>query len=402
MPARVTAYQVLIELTEGLEEERRAIAETVHAFNEQQAIPRDVLFLPLSWDSSVLPRQKLLGEELRRVDYLLLVLSDRWPPGAEREFERALAYLRDARRPMTRIVAFFKQVPERQRGDPGELLREVLDFREHLAAEGEVRAESYASIPDLEDRLRRHLTHWLIEHERRQGGPAERPAAAPREERSTPGPLRAGEPRPEDPVEEAAVDEGEDRLPVDLDTTGEDAVARQWQSHPLEDNAEALNEYGLFLQREGYAGEAESMHRQALELANETGPPEAVAVAQGNLGVIHLRRHELESAEQMFLAALETSRRLDRPRGVAAAYTGLGLVYRGRDELDRAEEMVRSALRVEKELGRPEGMVAAYGHLGLIFDFRGQPDRAEEMRRLARAISEEPEYPRGDLYPGRI
>ena len=81
MPSTLSAYRILIELANELTEERQAFGELVHEYNALEAIPRGVLFIPVGWDSAVEPSQRLLRDDYREIDYFLLVLWDRWPPG---------------------------------------------------------------------------------------------------------------------------------------------------------------------------------------------------------------------------------------------------------------------------------------------------------------------------------
>ena len=62
MPSRITAYRVLIEMPDDLGEESCVFSKTVHKYNESDAIPRDVLFVPVGWDIGVDPER---GDRLR-------------------------------------------------------------------------------------------------------------------------------------------------------------------------------------------------------------------------------------------------------------------------------------------------------------------------------------------------
>jgi hypothetical protein len=78
----VTAYRVLIELDEELDDERLAFGDTIHDYNFAEALPRDVLFVPIGWDPAVPSAQKLLDDDFEQVDFFVLILWDRWPAGA--------------------------------------------------------------------------------------------------------------------------------------------------------------------------------------------------------------------------------------------------------------------------------------------------------------------------------
>jgi tetratricopeptide (TPR) repeat protein len=357
--ASVTAYRVLIEVPDELEEEFRAFGEVVHNFDDIEALPRNAYFLPVAWAKGSGPSYGLVEQDLKTIDYFVLVLSDRWPAGVERGFEIALECLQSAEFPMAAVVPFFRATPSHRLSDPDEQLRKVLALKEKLESDQQLRFETFDSLDMFRKRLRWHLSDWLIGHEGRQR--ASTPSADAAEEPGLVG-----------------------------------------KTHPLDDSPVSFNEYGLFLQRQGFSAEAETTHRQALELAGAKGPPEAVAIAYGNLGEIYQRRQQPGRAEEFYRKALETCEQLGCREGMAACYNGLGVVYRGEKDYDRAESMFRKGLRIETEIGREEGMVACYRNLEALFRERQDREKAQQMRRLGDAIREEPEYPFGNLFPSRI
>jgi tetratricopeptide (TPR) repeat protein len=364
VPTAITAHKVLLELPDDLVDERRAFGAAVHSFNETDAVPRGVLFVPLGWEPGVALARQEISEELQQIDYFVLVFGDRWRAGAEEEFELAMECLRNGGHPMSRIVVFFKPVPPRQLSDPGEQLRRVLALKQRLEAEREVTLEALDSVEAFQRRVRWHLARWLIEHERPPqpvGGSVERDPAV-----------------------------------------GDTEAGQRWRSHPLSDDPDSYNEYGLFLQRDGMAEAAVEVFEQALALARDKNRPIDMAIAYGNLGVIHERRHEHAEAEEMFQKALEICESHGRRIGAAACHHGLGTVYRSQDRLDEAEQMFRKALECEQALDRRDGMAACYASLAVIHDYQRNRDQANEMRRLARTVGEESEYPRGGLFPSKI
>jgi tetratricopeptide (TPR) repeat protein len=366
VPSAITAYRILIEVPDDLGEERQAFIDTVHAFNESDAVPRGVLFVPVGWEAGIGRSRDSIDEDLSSVDYFVLILADQWPDGAREVYELASKQAADPASSLCQILPFFKPVPPRQLSDPGEKLREVLTFREQLESGPHMRFETYGTLDHFSRRLRWHLGRWLIDCEQKaQLGSGEEPSS------------KEAAPEPMESVEE-----------------------RGWMPHPLERTAEGFNKYGLFLQRQGMTAEAEDIHRQAIQMAREKGQKEQQAIAYGNLGEIYHRREEREKAEEMFRKALAICEDLDNKAGMAACCSGLGVVYRSRGELDRADEMFRRALQLEQKLGREAGMVAAYGNLEVIYRRRNQPDEANRLRRLSTEIREEPEYPTGSLFPG--
>src|SRR5437660_10778803 len=102
MPSQLTAYRIFIASPGGLDAERRLFRDVVNRYNELHAIPRGVLFIPIGWDLALAGRgrpKELISSWLRRCDYFVLILWDRWgsPPsrkgpytsGTEEEFHLA-------------------------------------------------------------------------------------------------------------------------------------------------------------------------------------------------------------------------------------------------------------------------------------------------------------------------
>jgi tetratricopeptide (TPR) repeat protein len=366
MPGTITSYSILLELPDELVDERRAFGDVVHAFNETDAVPRGALFIPLGWEPGVASSPSVLHDDFREIDYLVLVLWDRWTSRMRSEYELASRCLASPNDPMRQVVPFFKSVAPRQLEDPGEQLKQVRELRDKLEADRKSVFEMYATVADFESRLRWHLSRWLIDHEKRS-----RPATA-EEPSSGTRPVPAG------------------------------AVETEPVTHPLTDEPESYNKYGLFLQRQGMLEDAEATHRRVLELSGDQGASAELAIAYGNLGVICHRQRRFDEAEAMLMNALAICEQLGLQRGMAAGYSGLGLLYRTRNDLARAEAMFRSALEVEQALDRSAGIASCYGNLALIADFRDEPTKAEKLRGLARAVGEEPEYPLGELFPQEI
>lgn len=368
MPSAITAYRILIEVPDDLGEERQVFIDTIHAFNESDAVPRGILFVPVGWEAGIGRSRDSIDEDLGSVDYFVLILADEWPNGVREVYELASKQTGAPASSMCQILPFFRAVSPRQMSDPGEKLQEVLTFREQLESGHHMRFETYGTLDHFARRLRWHLGRWLIDCEQAtQLGSDEDP-----------------------PLPEVAIEPSE---PAD---------ERGWMPHPLERTPEGFNKYGLFLQRQGMTEEAEDIHRQAIQMAREKGLQEQQVIAYGNLGEIYHRREDREKAEDMFGKALKICEDLDNKAGVAACCSGLGVVYRNRGELDRADEMFRRALQLEQQLGREAGMVAAYGNLEVVCRRRNQTEEANRFRRLSTELREEPEYPAGNLFPGAL
>ncbi len=156
----------------------------------------------------------------------------------------------------------------------------------------------------------------------------------------------------------------------------------------LEGMAVDYGNLGLIYRTRGDLDRAEEMHRKALEIDEKLGLLEGMAADYGNLGLIYSTRGDLDLAEEMFCKGLEIDEELGRLDGMAGHYGNLGVVHKARGDLDRAEEMFGKGLEIDEKLGRLDGMATHYGNLGVVYDTRGDHDRAEKMHRKALEVDE--------------
>jgi hypothetical protein len=180
MPSQITAYRVFIASPSGLESERRRFRETLNEFNEVHAIESGAIFIPIGWERTLAGigrPQGLVNEDLRRCDYCILLLHDRWgnPPslvgpyssGTEEEYHIVRRLIAEGT--MKNLIVFFKEVDESRISEPDPQLEKVRDFKRKLEAEKELLFHTYASLADFEKRLHRHLAAWLKDHTNSMG-----------------------------------------------------------------------------------------------------------------------------------------------------------------------------------------------------------------------------------------
>lgn len=180
MPDKVVLYRVFIASPGGLEQERRAFAKTLEAYNLAEAIPRQAMFLPVGWEDTlggVGRPQSLINQDLDQCDYFVMALWDRWgtPPdadhlnytsGTEEEYRLAMDHVGDPKHPLSEVVVFFKKIEDDQRlRDPGEQLKKVLQFKKELEADRKLLFSTFVDVPEFGEILRRHLAKWLREHD---------------------------------------------------------------------------------------------------------------------------------------------------------------------------------------------------------------------------------------------
>jgi len=139
-----------------LEEERRAFYDLIGSLNEEDAMSRGLLLVPLS----ILPNaadkrlfQAAVSENIRSCSYYVQVLEDTWG-GAEKNFERdyalALRCASDPDFPMQGVAVLFKKPLLPHRVEP-----EVADLKRRL------QAPEFETPAEYRERLRGILSQWL-------------------------------------------------------------------------------------------------------------------------------------------------------------------------------------------------------------------------------------------------
>jgi tetratricopeptide (TPR) repeat protein len=364
VPEKITAYRVFIASPGGLEEEREAFRRAVNAHNESDAIERRVIFLPIGWEitpGGIGRPQAIINEEVRRCDYFMLVLHDRWgsapqagkgpySSGSEEEFDIARECCKLGS--MRQIVILFKDLDPAQQRDPGPQLENVLRFREHLEAERSFLFEVFDELTNFEGRLRKHLAGWVRDHERQERGQAPLgvvPLAAA-DRRSV------GEPAIRLPRDSgsAAVRDASALAVAGHVSQAERALAQVMaidkESEPNDENFEAMLRYGdLQLQKESHA-KAEEVFKQLLETARERGASDWEVAALSDLGRLYQAMRQPAEAEANYREALairEQTLEADDPR-VAVSLNALAEFLATQFRFREAEPLLRRALEIQQ------------------------------------------------------
>jgi Domain of unknown function (DUF4062) len=175
MPTQVTVYRVFIASPGGLEPERETFRRVLNDYNESDALEAGALFIPVGWElarAGMGRPQELINNDLRRCDYCVLVLRDRWgspagggsnySSGTEEEYHVARGCLGSGT--MRNVVVLFGAVDPSKLSDPGEQLTKVIEFRRQLEAKRELLFSTYDELPAFEKQLRGQLAGWLREH----------------------------------------------------------------------------------------------------------------------------------------------------------------------------------------------------------------------------------------------
>ncbi|MHB8268463.1 DUF4062 domain-containing protein [Bradyrhizobium sp.] len=172
MPRSLVEYLVFIASPGGLDKERELFRNAIVQFNEVHGNPNGVVFAPIGWEDT-LPGmgrpQELINNDLRRCDYAVFILHDRWgtstggkSSGTEEEW--ALAQELYTRNLLRSICLLFKDVDARKMRDSGPQLKQVLKFKKSLEGERKFLFQKYADIRQFRQIIERHLAKWLRDH----------------------------------------------------------------------------------------------------------------------------------------------------------------------------------------------------------------------------------------------
>jgi hypothetical protein len=111
--------------------------------------------------------QKLINDDVKKSDLIVLLLWKRWgtptgkySSGFEEEYELAKS-MNKKTNDKPEIWLYFRDVPKDMLVDPGEQLRQVLDFRTKIEAENRFYYHAYKDENDWERLFREHLCRWL-------------------------------------------------------------------------------------------------------------------------------------------------------------------------------------------------------------------------------------------------
>jgi len=364
VPEKITAYRVFIASPGGLENEREAFRSAINAHNESDAIERGVIFLPIGWEitpGGIGRPQAIIDDEVRRCDYFMLVLHDRWgsapqadegayTSGSEEEFDIA----RECHKlgTMRQIVVLFKDLDPAQLRDPGPQLGNVLKFREHLESERSFLFEVFDELSNFERRLQRHLAGWVRDHEREERGQAPVEVAP----QATAGLSAASEPVIQVPHEpgSAAVQDASALALAGHVTQAERALAQvmaiDQEAAPNDETFEAMVRYGGLQLQKGSHAKAEEVFKQLLEIARERSMSAWEVAALSELGRLYQamgRPDEAEANYREALAVREQALGADHPE-VAVSLNALAEFLASQFRFQEAEPLLRRALEIQQ------------------------------------------------------
>lgn len=377
--------------------------------------------------------RRMIDEDIRRCDYFVLVLKDRWrdraqpgdalawsTPDPEADFEFAAECLLARDLPMRGILVMFAALDRARLASSDFQLQQIQLFRRHLGKLDDVEAAEFKDLTHLATTVRLRALEWVRS--------ANRSAPDQEEIGLASDDTLAGSTEHPDLVREAvrladagrlagaescfalAVARGDDpgafvaygrflRRIGRLDQAGDmlrkgvSALEHAMQSAASRAPAAraliaALEQLAQIHQLRGEFEQAEALCARTSTLSHQIGDDKGEAAAWSTMGSLAKARGDYVRAAALFRKSLQKERSLNRPTGMANQYCNLGLISRRMGDLTRAEQWLRKALEIDERAGRVEAVASGCGNIGLVLLAKGKLDLAEEMFTRALSLNE--------------
>lgn len=143
-----------------LEEERLAFHAAVSRFNEREAMPGNLLFIPVTLPPNLADKRayhNVVLENIRDARYFVQLLEDSWgPPGRnfERDYAMARQYAAGGAHKIRETALLFKKplLPHR-------VEQEIVQLKKQAEEEGWM--EEFAGIEEFQGILTRLMARWM-------------------------------------------------------------------------------------------------------------------------------------------------------------------------------------------------------------------------------------------------
>ena len=151
----------------------------------------------------------------------------------------------------------------------------------------------------------------------------------------------------------------------------------------------ALNNMGIVYRIQGETEKALEHFEKALKIHEEIGYNRGVASTLGNIGNVYGMRGEMEKALEHFEKALEIEEEIRDKQGIASTLGNIGNVYQIQRKLKKALEQYQKALEIEEEIGNKKGIATDLGNMGNVYKIQGETEKALQHYEKALELKEE-------------
>ncbi len=143
-----------------LEEERLAFHAAVSRFNESAAMPRNLLFIPVTLPPNLADKRayhNVLLENIRDARYFVQLLEDSWgPPGRnfEKDYAMARQYVAGGSHKIRETALLFKKPLLAHRVE-----QEIVQLKKQAEEEGSL--VEFTSLDEFQEILTRLMARWM-------------------------------------------------------------------------------------------------------------------------------------------------------------------------------------------------------------------------------------------------
>lgn len=155
--------------------------------------------------------------------------------------------------------------------------------------------------------------------------------------------------------------------------------------NPFEQAAALLN---LSFNKLGPGSFDESLQfsKQSLDAAQKANAGQIAALAENNIGMSYRLLGDLDQAEEFETKAIEQLRRIDDLRNLQDALGELGSIHLERHQAARAVKVLEEAFEIAKRIESPVAAGRWAGEIATVLIEQGESDKAEEWNRRAYAL----------------
>jgi tetratricopeptide (TPR) repeat protein len=141
--------------------------------------------------------------------------------------------------------------------------------------------------------------------------------------------------------------------------------------------ARGLTSRGLLMEYfDGDLDNAESLHKEALDIYRKIGDKLSIGQALGPLASSALKRYDFSRAESLYQESLSLFREVENEREIAGALENLAEVALDRRMYTRAESFAKESLSLYRKLEDKHGIATALRALGVALHNEGDCDQA--------------------------
>jgi len=400
MAGTLTHLRIFIASPGGLAEERNAFRDVVEAFNQSDAIERGYYFQPIGWEDTLGHQgrpQEIINEDLKRCDYMFLVLHDRWgtpssinskyTSGTEEEFHVALECLNDDSQPMIRIALFFKDVSKSQLADPGPQLSSVLAFKKQREDKKDFLYETFDAKQSFANKVQSHLSRTLRDIEK-DTKPLKNKVSMNIKTTFQGSDLEWLDNITRYNNWQRAFEKAEEYLKEGKTIEAELIFSQITQRST---NPFLMARYGKYLRKQGRIQSAFEVINKADELAKIIKDYNASGYCKRQLGRLEEYRGNMTEALKLFEQAKEIYLNNDNLQAVARSLRDIAFVENKLGNPDQAISDVKESIRIYSKFNELDEMAASYGYLGVIYkdlgDFRSAKLSHKEALKIQKSLN---------------